>query len=162
MIDFVFSDVLEGDGTYDNRGGLDYHIPVENKTMKADPLHVVHIAVEMAPICKVGGLGDVVTSLSRAVKDMNNLVEVIVPRYSFFGSSPLLGNSTLETEFDWGGTRIYVTTCVVEGLRCFFIEPKNGFFDGDFVYGGRGDDVRFDFFCKVLLGSCVWLWHRLY
>lgn len=70
-------------------------------------------------------------------------------RYRFFSHSPLLGAMQLETEFDWGGTRIIVTTCVVEGLRCFFIEPRNGMFDSDAVYGGRGDDVKFDFFCRV-------------
>ena len=28
-VDFVLSDVAEGEGVYDNRGGLDYHLPVE-------------------------------------------------------------------------------------------------------------------------------------
>jgi len=28
-IDFVLSNVPEGEGIYDNRGGLDYHMPVE-------------------------------------------------------------------------------------------------------------------------------------
>lgn len=36
-------------------------------------------------------------------------------RYGFFGGSPLLGGTTLETEFDFGGTRVVVTTCIVEG-----------------------------------------------
>ena len=31
-----------------------------------NPLHVVHVTAEMAPIAKVGGLGDVVTGLARA------------------------------------------------------------------------------------------------
>lgn len=43
-------------------------------------LHVCHVAVEMAPICKVGGLGDVVTALGRAVQEQGHLVEVILPR----------------------------------------------------------------------------------
>jgi hypothetical protein len=34
-----------------------------------------------------------------------------------------------------GGTRIFVTTAVVENLRVFFIEPKNGFFATPTVYG---------------------------
>ena len=29
MLDFVFSDVESGEGTYDNQGGKDYHLPVE-------------------------------------------------------------------------------------------------------------------------------------
>lgn len=55
-MDFVFSDVPGGDGTYDNRGGLDYHLPVEGSPVREPPLHVCHIAVEMAPIAKVRGL----------------------------------------------------------------------------------------------------------
>lgn len=43
-------------------------------------MYVVHIAVEMAPIAKVGGLGDVVTALGRAVKENGHTVEVIVPK----------------------------------------------------------------------------------
>ena len=58
VLDVVLSDVPGGDGTYDNRGGLDYHIPVEGGVgAKPRPLHVVHIAVEMAPIAKVGAGG---------------------------------------------------------------------------------------------------------
>jgi hypothetical protein len=54
---------------YDNRDGRDYHIPVMGGTLSEPPLHIVHISVEMAPIAKVGGLGDVVTALGRAVQD---------------------------------------------------------------------------------------------
>ena len=72
-----------------------------------------------------------------------------VCRYDFFLQSPLLGATQLEAEFDWGGTHIWVSTCVVQGLRCFFIEPANGFFAVDSVYGRTDDAVRFDFFNKV-------------
>jgi starch synthase len=47
-----------------------------------------------------------------------------------------------ECEFDWGGTRIFVSTAIVEGLRCFFIEPRNGFFATPTVYGRYDDEVR--------------------
>jgi Starch/carbohydrate-binding module (family 53) len=36
MMDFVFSDVEEGEGTYDNRGGFDYHLPVEGSVVRLD------------------------------------------------------------------------------------------------------------------------------
>ncbi|KAK9805611.1 hypothetical protein WJX72_007789 [[Myrmecia] bisecta] len=149
-MDFVFSNVEQGDGIYDNRGGLDYHLPVEGSKSSELPLYVAHVAVEMAPICKVGGLGDVVTALGRAVKEQGHNVEVILPRYDFFLQSPLLGATTYEAEFAFGGTYIYVSKCVVEGLQCFFIEPQNGFFS-DTVYGRKDDEVRFDFFCKAAL-----------
>lgn len=69
--------------------------------------------------------------------------------YDFFLQSPLLGATQYETEFDWGGTHIWVSTCVVQGLRCFFIEPANGFFAVNSVYGRNDDAMRFDFFNKA-------------
>lgn len=32
QLDFVFSNVMSGDGIYDNRGGFDYHLPIEGGT----------------------------------------------------------------------------------------------------------------------------------
>lgn len=52
MMDFVFSESEEG-GIYDNRNGVDYHIPVSGSIAKETPMHIVHIAVEMAPVAKV-------------------------------------------------------------------------------------------------------------
>ena len=100
---------------YDNRGGKDYHLPTNGSTEKAPPLHIINIAVEMAPIAKVGGLADVVTSLSRCDFDFGHHVEIILLRmYSFFNSSPLLGGREFETNFDFGGCGITVTKCRVE------------------------------------------------
>ena len=147
-LDFVFSN---GDGSvYDNRGGLDYNIPVQGAVVEEPPMYVVNICVEMAPIAKVGGMGDVVTALSRAIQDAGHNVEIILPKYDFFRDSPLLGGTEYETEFDWGGTRIFVSTCIVEGVRVWFIEPANGMFSGA-VYHGNGDAGRFDFFSKAAL-----------
>lgn len=33
-IDFVLSNVPEGEGIYDNRGGLDYHMPIEGSEVR--------------------------------------------------------------------------------------------------------------------------------
>ena len=55
-------------------------IPMPVLQVEPPGLHVVHVAVEMAPICKVGGLGDVVTALGRAVQEQGHMVEVILPR----------------------------------------------------------------------------------
>jgi len=150
MMDFVMSDSPGKEGTYDSNHGLDYHVPVSGGAA-SPPLHVTHIAVEMAPIAKVGGLGDVVTALARCVQDLGHHTEIILPRYDFLLGSPLLHGTTYEGEFDWGGCKNFVTTCMVEGVRVFFIEPSNGFFKVDSVYGRYDDPVRFDFFCKASL-----------
>lgn len=75
--DFVFLDSAnEHSGFYDNNNGLDYHVPVTGASGVLPPLHVAHISVEMAPIAKVGGMGDVVTALGRAVQEYGHEVEV--------------------------------------------------------------------------------------
>ena len=52
----VFTPVQGGDGTYDSRGGYDYHLPIEDSAVKEPSLYVTHISVEMAPIAKVWGI----------------------------------------------------------------------------------------------------------
>ena len=150
MMDFVFRTGLEPEAQVDNHHGLDYHVPVEGD-VKSPPLHICHIAVEMAPIAKVGGLGDVVTALARCVKERGHLTEIVLPRYDFLLGSPLLGAMEYETEFDWGGCKIFVSRCVVEGIQVFFIEPSNGMFKVDSVYGRYTDNECFDFFSKAAL-----------
>jgi starch synthase len=82
VMDFVFTDAPNaGAGRYDSQYGLDYHAHVGGGSGAAPALRVVHVAVEMAPIAKVGGMGDVVTALCRAVIDKGHSVEVILPKY---------------------------------------------------------------------------------
>ncbi|KAG5564181.1 hypothetical protein RHGRI_000391 [Rhododendron griersonianum] len=52
MMDFVFSEREDG-GIFDNKSGMDYHIPVSGGVVQESPMHIVHIAVEMAPIAKM-------------------------------------------------------------------------------------------------------------
>ncbi|GJN09443.1 hypothetical protein PR202_ga27450 [Eleusine coracana subsp. coracana] len=148
VMDFVFSESEEG-GIYDNRNGLDYHIPVFGSIGKEPSMYIVHIAVEMAPIAKVGGLGDVVTSLSRAVQDLGNKVEVILPKHDCLNLS-CVRNLHVHESFSWGGTEIRVWSGLVEDVFVYFLEPQNGMFGVGCVYG-RNDDRRFGFFCHSAL-----------
>uniref|UniRef100_A0ACD5ZXS8 Uncharacterized protein n=1 Tax=Avena sativa TaxID=4498 RepID=A0ACD5ZXS8_AVESA len=148
MMDFVFSELEEG-GVYDNRDGMDYHIPISDSIETETYMHIVHIAVEMAPIAKVGGLGDVVTSLSRAVQDLGHTVEVILPKHDCLNESSVK-NLHVYRSFSWGGTEIIVWTGLVEDLTVYFLEPQNGMFGVGCVYG-RNDDRRFGFFCHSAL-----------
>ncbi|KAL0363218.1 UNVERIFIED_CONTAM: Soluble starch synthase 3, chloroplastic/amyloplastic [Sesamum calycinum] len=154
MMDFVFSEKEDG-GIFDNKNGMDYHIPVFGGVLKEPPMHIVHIAVEMAPIAKVGGLGDVVTSLSRAVQDMNHNVDIILPKYDCLNLSNVK-DIQFHKSYSWGGTEIKVWSGKVEGLSVYFLEPQNGllwvYYFGlaafmDVVMMGK----RFGFFCHAAL-----------
>ncbi|KAF5472783.1 hypothetical protein F2P56_009472 [Juglans regia] len=149
VMDFVFSEKEEG-GIFDNKNGMDYHIPVFKGIAKEPPMHIVHISVEMAPIAKVGGLGDVVTSLSRAVQDLNHTVDIILPKYDCLNLSNVK-NFQYRRSYSWGGTEIKVWFGNVEGLSVYFLEPLNGFFGAGCIYGCRNDAERFGFFCHSAL-----------
>ncbi|KAF5835336.1 hypothetical protein DUNSADRAFT_7568 [Dunaliella salina] len=96
-MDFVFANVPGGEGVYDNRGGYDYHLPVEGSPIREQSIYCVHVAVEMAPIAKVGGLGDVVTALGRAVQELGHHVEVILPKWVACMESECMFSGTMLT-----------------------------------------------------------------
>lgn len=149
MMDFVFCEGEDG-GIFDNKNGMDYHVPVFGGIAKEPPMHIVHIAVEMAPIAKVGGLGDVVTSLSRAVQDLNHHVDIVLPKYDCLNLSHVK-DLHYRKSYAWSGTEIKVWFGKVEGLPVYFLAPQNGMFSTGCVYGSRNDGERFGFFCHAAL-----------
>ena len=53
-LDLVFSDSANDAAFFDSNNGLDYHVPVVGGSRTKPQLSVVHVAVEMAPVAKVG------------------------------------------------------------------------------------------------------------
>lgn len=81
VMDLVFSDTGEQvGGFYDNNNTLDYHVPIAGGSGSLPPLRIAHVTVEMAPIAKVGGMGDVVTALGRAVAEEGHEVRLPEPQ----------------------------------------------------------------------------------
>ncbi|CAM6097771.1 unnamed protein product [Calypogeia fissa] len=151
VIDFVFSEWGGDDGgVYDNRNGLDYHVPVVGSNVRQPPLDIVHIALEMAPIAKVGGLGDVVTSLSRAIEEQGHCAHVVLPKYDCMNYR-FIQDLHEVSSYKFGGTKVRVWNGKVEGLTVHFLEPENGMFWVGCVYGRRDDAARFGFFCHAAL-----------
>ncbi|KAK6124073.1 hypothetical protein DH2020_042158 [Rehmannia glutinosa] len=87
-------------------------------------LHVIHIAAEMAPVAKVGGLGDVVTGLSKALQKKGHLVEIVLPKYDCM-------------QYDL--------------IRDFKPHHPSKFFWRGQYYGERDDFKRFSFFSRAAL-----------
>ena len=54
-------------------------------------LYVVMVAPECAPAAKAGGLGDVVSGLSRELELRGNAVEIILPKYASMQYSDIWG-----------------------------------------------------------------------
>ncbi|XP_010243710.1 PREDICTED: probable starch synthase 4, chloroplastic/amyloplastic isoform X2 [Nelumbo nucifera] len=119
--------------------------------------HIIHIAAEMAPVAKVGGLGDVVTGLSKALQKKGHLVEIVLPKYDCLkydciGDLRAL-DVVVESYFDGQLFKNKVWVGTVEGLPVYFIEPHhpNKFFWRGQYYGESDDFKRFSFFSRAAL-----------
>ncbi|KAK6150057.1 hypothetical protein DH2020_017582 [Rehmannia glutinosa] len=120
-------------------------------------LHVIHIAAEMAPVAKVGGLGDVVTGLSKALQKKGHLVEIVLPKYDCMQYDLIRDFKALdvpvESYFDGQLFKNKIWIGTVEGLPVYFIEPHHPskFFWRGQYYGERDDFKRFSFFSRAAL-----------
>ncbi|MCO5583438.1 hypothetical protein L7F22_037349 [Adiantum nelumboides] len=127
------------------------------KTNKRPGRHIVHIAAEMAPVAKVGGLGDVVTGLGRAFQKRDHLVEVVLPKYDCMDYSRISNlrvlNIDLPSYFDGHTFKNKVWVGTVEGLPVYFIEPHHPakFFWRGNIYGETDDFKRFTYFSRAAL-----------
>ncbi|RVW14185.1 putative starch synthase 4, chloroplastic/amyloplastic [Vitis vinifera] len=111
----------------------------------SDLMHIIHVTAEMAPIAKVGGLGDVVTGLARACLSRAHKVDIMLPFYECIQReqiSELELITTYESYYDgnWVPTNAY--RGVVSGIPVIFIQPSNYFFKGQYVYGGSYKELE--------------------
>ncbi|KAL8143362.1 hypothetical protein V2J09_016394 [Rumex salicifolius] len=118
-------------------------------TLTSDPtrsaLHIVHIAAEMAPVAKVGGLGDVVTGLGKALQKKGHIIEVILPKYDCMQYNHIQNlralDTVVESYFDGKLFKNKIWVGTVEGIPVYFIEPlhPSKFFWRGQHYGEQDD-----------------------
>ncbi|GBG91694.1 hypothetical protein CBR_g53508 [Chara braunii] len=127
------------------------------KSKQRPGMHIIHIAAEMAPVAKVGGLADVVTGLGRALQKKGHLVEFILPKYDCMDYSRIKGLKVMDFDlfsyFNGEAFKNKVWRGVVEGLPVYFIEPLHPgrFFWRRSYYGCHDDFERFTYFCRAAL-----------
>lgn len=118
-------------------------------------MHIIHVTAELAPIAKVGGLGDVVTGLARACLMRGHTVDVFLPFYECINKQhikelTLTGTYDSYHDGSWISTKVY--RGVVCGVSVVFIEPSNHFFKGQSVYGGSYNELEaYLFFSRACL-----------
>ena len=121
------------------------------------PMHIIHIASELAPVAKVGGLADVIYGLSKELSRLGHKVEIILPKYDclHFGELKHLRVEHRELwSFD-GPTHINNTIWSAEmnGLKLLLIEPHHPLylFSRGMIYGCHDDIDRFTYFSRTAM-----------
>ncbi|KAK3006417.1 hypothetical protein RJ639_016683, partial [Escallonia herrerae] len=126
-----------------------------NVEKDSDLMHIVHVTAEMAPIAKVGGLGDVVTGLARTCLLRGHKVDIILPFYEciqkqHISDLELITSYSSYHDGNWIACNAY--RGLVSSIPVIFIEPSNQFFKGQSVYGGSYNELEaYLFFSRACL-----------
>ena len=115
-------------------------------------MKVCFIAAEAAPFVKVGGLGDVIGSLPKALRELGVDARVILPLYSSvdrerFG---LKYKAYQFVDLGWRHSYCGIFETEVDGVPCYFVDNEQ-YFNRDSIYGQIDDGERFAFFSKAAL-----------
>ncbi|MEM8727492.1 MAG: glycogen synthase [Chlamydiota bacterium] len=120
-------------------------------------MYIIHLTTEIAPIAKVGGLGDVIAGLSTALKQRGEKIEVILPFYDHIPRKKLN-----RLKVDMEGLISYesmkpcnntIWSADYEGTPLLLIESHGdaGYFKRGVIYGEEDDLLRFSYFTKTAL-----------
>ncbi|MBF0709882.1 MULTISPECIES: glycogen synthase GlgA [unclassified Gemella] len=110
------------------------------------------IAAEAAPFIKVGGLGDVIGSLPKALKEEGAEARVVLPLYKSIDREKysLRYVKYIFVNLGWRHTYCGIFEAEVDGIKFYFIDNEY-YFGRDATYGEYDDAERFAFFSKAAL-----------
>lgn len=120
-------------------------------------MHIIHFASELAPIAKVGGLGDVLYGLSKELARQGHKVQIVLPKYDSLRYDLLKNFKVFYRElWSYEGPYRYNNTiwsCEYDGLTIFLIEPHHPyyFFNRGTIYGCPDDINRFLYFSRTAM-----------
>ena len=115
-------------------------------------MKVCFIAAEAAPFVKVGGLGDVIGSLPKALRELGVDARVILPLYSSIDRERfgLKYKAYQFVDLGWRHSYCGIFETEVDGVPCYFVDNEQ-YFNRDSIYGQADDEERFAFFSKAAL-----------
>ncbi len=116
-------------------------------------MHIIHVATEFAPFAKVGGLGDVLGSLSKEQAKLGHHVEVFLPKYSSVKFPEYeIALDNLETYESDNVYHNLVYHAKYQGVSLYLFEdqhPKE-YFSRKEIYGEKDDNDRFHYFSRMV------------
>jgi starch synthase len=119
-------------------------------------MKVAMFASESNPLCKSGGLADVVYSLSAELAKEGHEVIIAIPYYKSIANNPAYKfkkGPSFTVYMSWRQQSADVYTGVIDGITYYLIR-NSYYFDRDKLYGYDDDGERFAFFalaCRRLL-----------
>ena len=132
---------------YNHKGGTE--------GIKAN-MRILFVSVEVAPLAKVGGMGDVVGALPKVLRKLGHDVRIFMPYYGF-----LPDKVDIPSEPVWWGTAMFQKFAVYETLLPGTDVPLYLFghpaFDPRRVYFGEDEFWRFTFFSN---GAAEFAWNH--
>jgi starch synthase len=120
-------------------------------------MHIIHVASELNPIAKVGGLADVVYGLSKQLVKSGHSVEIILPKYDTIDYNIL---KKLKVEFrelwSYEGPYLFNNTfwsAELENLKIILLETHhpNYYYNRGVIYGCADDNDRFIYFARATM-----------
>lgn len=120
-------------------------------------MHIIHIASELAPLAKVGGLGDVTLGLCRELSWKGHDIDIVIPYYDCMDSNQIrdlsIINNDLLSYYDGQWVKNTIWMGWVENLKVYFIEPHHPrqFFNRGCFYGCEDDIERYLYFCRAAI-----------
>jgi starch synthase len=118
-------------------------------------IRILFVAAEVAPLAKVGGMGDVVGALPKVLRQMGYDVRILMPYYGFLNQK-----LSIPSEPVWNGYAMFNPFAVYETLLPGTDVPLYLFghpvFDPKEIYGTSDEDWRYTFFAN---GAAEFAWN---
>ena len=124
-----------------------------NKFSRGIKMRVLFVAAEAAPFVSTGGLGEVIGSLPKALRQQGVDVRVIMPKYGVISDSFKLEMdrvTELSVAVGWRNQFCGIQHLNYEGIPFYFIDNEY-YFKRDGIYGHYDDAERYAFFCQAVL-----------
>ncbi len=116
------------------------------------PLNILFVAAEASPFVKIGGLGDVIGSLPKALRKTGHDARVILPKHNVIRNGyPIHKQDKFSITFIGRQEEVeLIHTSMPDGTPVYLLGNLR-YFNRPSVYGEYDDAERFLFFCRAAL-----------